>query len=105
MYENNYENEIKEAHYYMRITAEVIGIILGSILAIMILIKMGNIMFYKRPTLEPIDWSQYQQEKLSDCEITQDKVTGMCCNGFNCSVKNVEVDKETGCITKVECGR
>jgi len=98
---NSYQDDLNEAHFYMRVVFEVVFLILGSILALMILFKMGDILFSTRKTIEPIDWSKYNSSK---CEITEDKVDEMCSNGWGPNVKSAEVDKETGCITKVECG-
>lgn len=94
----SYNEEVTEAQYYFKVTTGVISLILATILAIMLVIKMGTLLFPNRETMKPINWDDYNQTK---CEIRQNMVKETCYNSNG--VKGYEIDKETGCITKVEC--
>lgn len=93
----SYNDEVTEAQYYFKVATGVISLILATVLAIMLIVKMGGLLFPDRKVLEPINWNDYNQSK---CEIQQEKIKSSC-NGYQ--PKGYETDKETGCITKVEC--
>ena len=93
----SYNEEVTEAQYYFKVTVGVISLILATVLAIMLVIKMGTLLFPHREVLKPIDWSDYNQSK---CEIKQTNIVRSC-NGYQ--PKGYETDKETGCINKVQC--
>jgi hypothetical protein len=87
-----------EAQYGISVATRIAFLILGAILGILVLIKLGMLLFPERLTIEPIDWDEM---KKPHCEIRQDQIR-LSCN-YN-EAKNYEIDKESGCITKVECG-
>jgi hypothetical protein len=93
----SYNEEVTEAQYYFKVTVGVISLILATVLAIMLVIKMGTLLFPHREVLKPIDWGEYDNSK---CEIKQSNIVSSC-NHYQ--PKSYELDKETGCITKVEC--
>ena len=87
--------------YSFELWARVVAGIFGTILTLLILIKMACILFPKRyeykPTPEPV--VQIEEEK-SSCEVNAKNINTVCSTW---GAKSFQTDEKTGCIINVIC--